>query len=229
MRPLFSLDGVSIDFGRVQALRGCTLQVSAGERLALVGANGSGKSTLLRTLHGLIAPAQGRFSHDASARQAMVFQRPYMLRASVHNNVALGLWLSGMAWRASRLQALAALQRVGLGELARRNAKTLSGGQQQRLALARAWALKPQVLLLDEPTSSLDPAAKREVERLMAEFADAGMTLIFSSHNLGQVKRLASRVIYLEHGRLVADLPTHDFFNGPLPLAAANFLKGELG
>ncbi|MFZ2293596.1 MAG: AAA family ATPase, partial [Polaromonas sp.] len=91
-----------------------------------------------------------------------------------------------------------------------------------------AWALKAQVLLLDEPTSSLDPTAKREVERLMAEFADAGMTLIFSSHNLGQVKRLASRVIYLEQGRLVADLPKVAFFEGPLPAAAENFLKGEL-
>jgi tungstate transport system ATP-binding protein len=104
----------------------------------------------------------------------------------------------------------------------------LSGGQQQRVALARAWALRPQVLLLDEPTASLDPTAKREVERLMAEFADAGMTLVFSSHNLGQVKRLASRVIYLEQGRLLADMPTADFFNGPIPPAAEAFLKGEL-
>ena len=84
-------------------------------------------------------------------------------------------------------------------------------------------------MLLDEPTSSLDPAAKREVETLMAEFAAAGMTLVFSSHNLGQVKRLASRVIYLEQGQILADAPVHDFFNLPLPPAAAQFLKGELG
>ncbi|MEO7159032.1 MAG: phosphate ABC transporter ATP-binding protein [Polaromonas sp.] len=229
MTPIFGLDSVSVNFGRVQALNACTLRVTAGERLALVGSNGSGKSTLLRTLHGLIAPAKGSFQVDARARQAMLFQRPYMLRASVLHNVALGLWLKGEPWKPAKTQALQALKRVGLAELAGRNAKALSGGQQQRVALARAWALKPQVLLLDEPTSSLDPAAKREVERLMAEFADAGMTLIFSSHNLGQVKRLASRVIYLEQGRLVADLPTEAFFNGPLPAAAANFLKGELG
>ncbi|MDO8756205.1 MAG: ATP-binding cassette domain-containing protein, partial [Polaromonas sp.] len=121
-----------------------------------------------------------------------------------------------------------ALARVGLSGVAHRNAKAQSGGQQQRLALARAWALQPQVLLLDEPTASLDPGAKRDVEALMTEFADAGMTLVFSSHNLGQVKRLASRVIYLEHGRLLADRPTHDFFNGPLPLEAEMFVKGEL-
>ena len=229
MTPFFHLDSVSVRFGHVRALSDCTLRITAGERLALVGSNGSGKSTLLRTLHGLILPAAGSVQHAAGACQAMLFQRPYMLRASVLHNVALGLWLGGTPWKAANQQALQALERVGLAGLARRNAKTLSGGQQQRVALARAWAMKPQVLLLDEPTSSLDPAAKREVEGLMAEFADAGMTLIFSSHNLGQVKRLASRVVYLEQGRLVADLPVADFFGGPLPAAAASFLKGELG
>jgi tungstate transport system ATP-binding protein len=228
MTPLFKLDAVSVSFGPIAALTGCSLQVQSGDRLALVGANGSGKSTLLRTLHGLVQPVQGQVQHDRSARQAMLFQRPHLLRATVQNNVALGLWLRGVPWRQARADALQALARVGLAELAPRNAKALSGGQQQRVALARAWALKPQVLLLDEPTSSLDPTAKREVERLMAEFSDAGMTLIFSSHNLGQVKRLASRVIYLEHGKLVADLPTPAFFGGPLPPAAAHFLKGEL-
>ena len=228
MTQLFKLDSVSVSFGPIAALTGCSLRIQAGDRLALVGANGSGKSTLLRCLHGLIQPLQGHIEHDANARQAMLFQRPYLLRASVQNNIALGLWLGGVPWRQARADALEALARVGLAELAPRNAKALSGGQQQRVALARAWALKPQVLLLDEPTSSLDPTAKREVERLMAEFSDAGMTLIFSSHNLGQVKRLASRVIYLEHGRLIADLPTAAFFGGPLPPAAAHFLKGEL-
>ncbi|MFZ2387339.1 MAG: phosphate ABC transporter ATP-binding protein [Polaromonas sp.] len=228
MTPIFNLNSVSVQFGQVRALSACTLRVTAGERLALVGSNGSGKSTLLRTLHGLIKPGAGSFQQDANARQAMLFQRPYMLRASVLHNVALGLWLNGVPWQQAKAQALDALERVGLADLARRNAKALSGGQQQRVALARAWALKAQVLLLDEPTSSLDPTAKREVERLMAEFADAGMTLIFSSHNLGQVKRLASRVIYLEQGRLVADLPKVAFFEGPLPAAAENFLKGEL-
>lgn len=228
MTLIFNLHAITVQFGQLQALTACTLRVKAGERLALVGANGSGKSTLLRTLHGLVRPVVGSFQQDAQARQTMLFQRPYMLRASVLNNVALGLWLKGVPWQQAKEQALQALERVGLADIARRNAKALSGGQQQRVAMARAWALKPQVLLLDEPTSSLDPAAKREVERLMAEFAEAGMTLIFSSHNLGQVKRLASRVIYLEHGHLVADLPTEAFFNGPLPAAAENFLKGEL-
>jgi tungstate transport system ATP-binding protein len=228
MTTLFELQGVGVSYGKVQALKACGLRIQAGERVALVGSNGSGKSTLLRTLHGLVRPSTGSLRVDAAARQAMLFQHPYMLRASAQTNVALGLWLKGVAWKQAKTQALSALERVGLVALAQRNAKALSGGQQQRLALARAWALQPDVLLLDEPTASLDPAAKREVEALMAEFAEAGMTLIFSSHNLGQVKRLASRVMYLEQGRLLADLPTHAFFNGPLPLEAEIFVKGEL-
>ncbi len=228
MSPLFELKAVDVHFGKTRALTACALRIHRGERVALVGANGSGKSTLLRALHGLIRPTLGTLQCDEAVRQAMLFQRPYMLRASALSNVALGLWLKGVGWREARAQALQALARVGLAGVAQRNAKALSGGQQQRLALARAWALKPQVLLLDEPTASLDPAAKREVEALMAEFAETGMTLIFSSHNLGQVKRLASRVMYLEQGRLLADLPTHDFFNGPLPLEAESFVKGEL-
>ncbi|MDO9278675.1 MAG: ATP-binding cassette domain-containing protein [Polaromonas sp.] len=226
---LFKLNAVGVQFGRVNALVDCTLTIGRGERLALVGANGSGKSTLLRHLHGLLPASSGHMLKPVPARQAMLFQRPYMLRTSVQNNVAMGLWLSGMRWGAARQQALVALERVGLVDLALRSGKTLSGGQQQRLALARAWAIKPQVLLLDEPTASLDPTAKREVESLMGEFADAGMTLIFSSHNLGQVKRLASRVIYLEHGHVLADAPVKAFFGGALPPAAAQFLKGELG
>ena len=229
MTTLFNLQSVGVKFGNVCALADCDLHITPGQRVALIGSNGSGKSSLLRVLHGLLRPTSGVMSSDASARQAMLFQRPYMLRASVLHNIALGLWLRGQPWAAAKAQALQALARVGLTDLAARNAKALSIGQQQRVALARAWAVKPQVMLLDEPTASLDPGAKHEVERLMAEFAGSGMTLIFSSHNLGQVKRLASRVIYLEHGRVVADLPTRDFVNGPLPDAAANFLKGELG
>ena len=228
MTLLFDLQKGSVQFGPVQALAACNLHIKAGERLALVGANGSGKSTLLRTLHGLQPLSSGQLQVDAAARQAMLFQRPYMLRASALHNVALGLWLRGTPWRKATCQAIAALERVGLAHLAARPAKSLSGGQQQRVALARAWACKPQVLLLDEPTASLDPSAKREVERLMAGFADDGMTLIFSSHNLGQVKRLASRVIYLEQGVLVADRPVNEFFTGELPAAATAFLKGEM-
>jgi tungstate transport system ATP-binding protein len=232
MSGLMQLKAVDVRFGAVQALRGVDLRVAAGERLALIGSNGSGKSTLLRVLHGLLKPASGSVLRDSAMRQAMLFQRPHMLRASALNNVALGLWIRGARWGQAREEALAALGRVGLGDAAQRNARALSGGQQQRLALARAWSLKPDVLFLDEPTSSLDPHAKREVEALMAEFAQGGMTLVFASHNLGQVKRLATRVVYLEHGRVLADLPVNEFFNGPrlgeTSREADLFVKGEL-
>ena len=227
---VMALQQVGLNFGRFEALRHINLAIHQGERVALVGANGSGKSTLLRVLHGLLPPTQGQRVLCPDCRQAMLFQRPHMLRTSALNNVALGLWLRGTPWGASRTQALAALQRVGLADVAGRNAKALSGGQQQRLALARAWSVQPDVLMLDEPTASLDPHAKRDVEDLVAELGQR-MTLVFSSHNLGQVKRLASRVIYLEQGQVLADLPVNDFFNGEvLPQRhpeAHLFVKGE--
>ena len=238
MNTVVKLLDVGKRYGRshsgVQALQGVTLKIDAGERVALVGSNGCGKSTLLRLLHGLTQPSTGQVVADPTVRQAMLFQRPQLLRLSVQTNLALGPWLAGTPWAEARAQALIALQRVGLLELATRNARHLSGGQQQRVALARAWALQPQVLLLDEPTASLDPQAKRDVESLIHEFAhqSPAMTLVFSSHNLGQVKRLASRVIYLEGGRVLADLPVQEFFNGAvLPSqypAAHQFIKGEI-
>jgi len=240
---LFDLRDVDVDFGNVAALREVSLAIRPGECVALVGANGSGKSTLLRVLHCLLQPTRGQAFCIARKYQAMLFQQPYLLRTSVLNNVALGLWLRGVRWRDASALARPALEKVGMSDLASRNAKALSGGQQQRLAMARAWALQPDVLLLDEPTASLDPHAKREVEQMMLDFvqpkkgivqpfgsqqaADSGPAMVFSSHNLGQVKRLAQRVIYLERGRVVVDLPVDDFFNGSLPEAASLFLKGE--
>jgi tungstate transport system ATP-binding protein len=226
------LKDVALRFGPVAALQGINLRIAAGERVALIGANGSGKSSLLRVLHGLLRPSNGSVLRDGAMRQAMVFQRPYALRASALANVALGPWLRGARWGPAKEQALGALGRVGLAPVALRNARTLSGGQLQRMALARAWVLEPQVLLLDEPTASLDPHAKREVEGLMADFADGGTTLVFASHNLGQVKRLATRVVYMEQGLVLADLPVQAFFNGPLgdtSREAELFVKGELG
>ena len=226
---LIELRSACVRFGAKTALAGVDLAVKRGERIALVGANGSGKSTLLRAAHGLVPLAEGeRIVGDAAPRVAMVFQRPFMLRLSLLANIELGLLLQGVPRAQRRERALHSLQRVGLAAEAKRNARVLSAGQQQRAALARAWTLGPDVLLLDEPTASLDPTAKREVESLIAEFAAQGMTVLMSSHNLGQVKRLASRVLYLEHGRVLADVPTDEFFGGPLPAEAALFLKGEL-
>jgi tungstate transport system ATP-binding protein len=158
----------------------------------------------------------------------MVFQRPFMLRDSLLANIELGLRLQGRPVTECREIAMHALEQVGLAAQSKRPGRALSGGQQQRAALARAWALQPQLLLLDEPTASLDPSAKREVEDLIAGFAAQGITVVMSSHNLGQVKRLSQRVLYLEAGRVLADVTTDHFFHGTLPAEAALFLKGEL-
>ncbi len=244
MRLLFDLKGVSVRFGQLEALKSVDLQILQGQRVALIGSNGSGKSTLLRVLNGLISSKSGQKSGqvsgtvqiDPNLRQAMLFQRPHMLRMSVQANVAMGLWLTGVGWTEAKTRAFEGLARVGLQAEAARSAKTLSQGQQQRVALARAWVVlsdtkKSNALLLDEPTASMDPHAKREVEALMQDFATQNMTLVFSSHNLGQVKRLATHVAYLEHGKLLAYLPVGDFFDADklyaVSPAAYAFLKGE--
>jgi tungstate transport system ATP-binding protein len=222
---------VHLRLGAVDVLQDIDLRLARGERLAVIGTNGSGKSSLLRVLHGLQPPRAGTVWRDPALRQAMVFQRPFMLRASATFNVAVGHWLQGTRWREARAGSAAALEQVGLAAVAHRNARALSAGQQQRLALGRAWSLRPDVLLMDEPTASLDPHAKREVESVMAGFAETDTTLVFASHNLGQVKRLATRVVYLEGGRLLADLPVRDFFDRDL-LARRSpqadlFVRGE--
>ena len=228
---LLALQGASVRFGAVEALREVSLNLHRGERLALVGANGSGKTTLLRLLHGLVPCSSGSRTLAADGPPpvvAMLFQRPFVLSLSVRSNLQVGLWLHGVprAERARRCDE--ALRRVGLEGLAGRQARDLSGGQQQRLALARAWALRPDLLLLDEPTASLDPSAKREIETLIEDIAAEGVTVVMSTHNLGQAKRLAQRVAYLEAGQVVVDLPVNAFFNSVLPPVAAQFLKGEL-
>jgi tungstate transport system ATP-binding protein len=226
-QALVTLSDSAVGFGGVQALRGVNLTLHRGERVALVGANGAGKTTLLRLLHGLV---------DGSGRRqpgplvcAMLFQRPFLLRLSVLRNVTLALWLRGVPRVERRARSMQALARVGLEALAARGARTLSGGQQQRLALARAWALQPDILFLDEPTANLDPSAKREVEALIEQLAADGVTVVMSTHNLGQAKRLCSRVVYLEAGRVLADAPCERFFDRVHPpAAAAAFLKAEL-
>lgn len=226
---LIELHSAAVHFGATVALSGVDLSIRPGERIALVGANGSGKTTLLRALNGLLPLRQGqRRLPGGPLNAAMLFQKPFHLRLSVANNLRLALWLAGVPVDERFDRAEQALQRVGLASMAQRPARELSGGQQQRLALARAWARRPQILFLDEPTASLDPSAKREVETLVEAFAADGMTVVMSTHNLGQAKRLARRVVYLDAGRVAVDLPVAPFFEPRASHAAAAFLKGEL-
>ncbi|MEO6362149.1 MAG: ATP-binding cassette domain-containing protein [Caldimonas sp.] len=227
---IVAVEGASVRFGAVVAVHDATLRVAAGEVMAVVGANGSGKTSLLRLLHGAVGHTGTREMRAAPTIQAMVFQRPFLLRLSVGNNLRVALWLAhrSMSAPARRELAAQALRHVGLLALRNRPARSLSGGEQQRLALARAWAVRPDILVLDEPTANLDPSAKKEVEALLAAFAAEGMTLVMSTHNLGQAKRLASRIVFMDEGRIAADLPTADFFAADAAGRTDLFLKGEL-
>jgi tungstate transport system ATP-binding protein len=217
------LEGVSFR----QIIAPLSLEIAAGPSTIILGANGAGKSVLMRLMHGLLAPSTGSvaWSAEPSRRQAMVFQKPVMLRRSALENVRYALDLAGekndaIAWEA--------LDEVGLRPLAYRPARVLSGGEQQRLALARAWALHPEVLFLDEPTASLDPSATREIEAVIRAFDSSGTKIVMATHNLGQARRLGDEVIYLHQGRVIERAPVETFFSKPATAEAAAFIKGEL-
>jgi tungstate transport system ATP-binding protein len=207
------------------------LTLERGTFTTVLGANGSGKSTLLRLLHGLIAPSAGTIAWGAHRQrpcnQAMVFQRAVLLRRSVAANVRYALRLAGVAAADVRARTDEALADVGLAALADRPARVLSGGEQQRLALARAGALRPDVLFLDEPTASLDPKATRAVEDIVRRIHARGTTVVMSTHNLAQARRLARDVVFLAEGRLAEHTPTTEFFARPRSTEAASFLEGE--
>lgn len=218
------LDGVNLEWGRVGVS-------------VVVGPNGAGKSLLLRIAHGLLRPTRGtvRWLGPAgnqprvlNARQAMVFQRPIMLRRSARANVRYALRAHGLSRSERARRAEEAMARFGLEHLGERSARVLSGGEQQRLALARAWALRPEVLFMDEPTSALDPAAVLAVEKAIRAFVAEGTRVILTTHDLGQVRRLADEVIFLAGGRVRECAPADRFLEAPGTPEGAAFLRGDL-
>jgi tungstate transport system ATP-binding protein len=233
MLPL-ALDQVVFAVGDRRIIDGVSLLLEAGPRTVIVGPNGAGKSVLLRLCHGLLNPTSGTIrwasleSPGGPRRQAMVFQRPVLLRRTAVANVAYALAIAGVP-RAQRIQrALDALRRVGLGHLAKHPARVLSGGEQQRLALARAWALSPEVLFLDEPTASLDPGATQEIEKSIAAVHASGTKIVLVTHNLGQARRLGDEILFLHQGRIAERAPADRFFKQPGSREAAQFMEGEL-
>lgn len=227
------VEALGFAIGGVTVLRDIGFTLRAGAPTLIVGPNGAGKSVLLRLLHGLLAPTTGRIDWAvppaaARRRQAMVFQRPVMLRRTALANAIYPLVLSGLSLAEARALATATLDRFGLLPLAERPARRLSGGEQQRLALARAAALGPEVLFLDEPCASLDPAATRQVEAIIAAIAAGGTKVVMTTHELAQARRLAGEILLLHHGRLVEQAPAERFFTTPATPEAAAFLRGDL-
>jgi len=218
--------------GGVAILERITLTLAAGAPTLLIGPNGAGKTTLLRAAMGLIPLTSGFVTwggREASApkQRAIVFQRPVMLRRSTAGNVRYALAAAGVprAARAARTDRL--LQEVGLAGLAQRPARRLSGGEQQRLALARASALEPEVLFLDEPTASLDPPSSRAVEGIVESIHASGTTIVMTTHSLAQAKRLADTVVFLAAGRVTECTDAARFFKAPRSREARTFIEGE--
>jgi tungstate transport system ATP-binding protein len=225
-----TVDNLSFTVDGRTLLDGVSFTLPRGGVTAIIGPNGAGKSLTLRLCHGLITPTGGtlRWQHEVphgrANRHAMVFQRPVMLRRSGLANIAHALAAAGGDDAAVR--AVQALERFGLGALADRPARLLSGGEQQRLA--RAWALEPELLFLDEPTSQLDPGATRQIEEIIRSLATEGMTILMTTHDLGQARRLSGRVLFLNKGRLVEDAPSDSFFTAPSTPEARAFIAGDL-
>jgi tungstate transport system ATP-binding protein len=227
-----SIEGLSFMADGRRVLEGVAARIATPGITAVIGANGAGKSVLLRLIDGLIAPNAGaiRFGRRDAAmvRRGFVFQKTALLRASVAQNVALALAPLALARTERARRVDAALLRVGLASRAKDPARRLSGGEQQRLGLARAWVIEPELLLLDEPTASLDPGATEEVERLVRIMADARVKVILVSHNLAQVARLAEDVLVLSKGRVVEHGSVHQVLRHPVDAETRAYLKGEL-
>jgi tungstate transport system ATP-binding protein len=227
------LQETSVSIGRVTMLERISLRLEPGAPTVLVGPNGSGKTTLIRLGMGLCSPTAGSVTwggrtQSPGDRRAMVFQRPIMLRRTAAANVAFALATVGMNRKERSTRAADLLRRVGLEGLAFRPARRLSGGEQQRLALARALARDPEILFLDEPTASLDPAATKAVEDIVRSIVDCGITIVMATHDLGQARRLAGDIVFLVRGRIVEHAPAERFFTSPATPEAAAFQRGDL-
>jgi len=228
------VDGLGFRANGQVLLRDVSFTVNRGRRVVLMGPNGAGKSLTLRLCHGLEAPSSGQVrwrganGADPRTHQAMVFQRPILLRRSAAANIDYALAVRGApaAERPGRVRAALAL--VGLEALADRPARVLSGGERQLLALARAAALKPEMVFLDEPTASLAPAAAKRVEAAIRQIHQDGATLLMTTHDLGQARRLADEILFLHDGRLIEHGPAADFFAAPKTPEARAYLNGEL-
>lgn len=226
---------LSLEAGGRRLIDSIDLKVEKPGITVILGPNGAGKSLLLRLAHGLVVPTEGTIlwggrpmDDEIRRRQAMVFQKPVLLRRTSAANITYALGLRGIARSERDSRARQALELAGLERHAFTPARVLSGGEQQRLCLARALSLDPEVLLLDEPTASLDPASTLAIERLLIGAKHRGIKVIVVTHDVGQARRLAQDVIFLHHGRLIEHQPAGGFFEHPESDTARDFIAGGL-
>ena len=201
----------------------------------ILGPNGAGKSLLLRTLCGLVQPDRGRVTWGGASparalalRVGIVFQTPMLLRRSALANIVYALRLAGVPWRERKALAITALDHAGLAGLAHAPARLLSGGEQQRLQVVRAMSVAPDVLFLDEPTASADPASTAAVEDLVRQAAANGTKIVLVTHDLGQARRMAEDVIFMNRGQIVERAPAAGFFHEPQSAPARAYLAGQI-
>lgn len=232
--PIEAQDLVFEAGGR-RLIDGIDLRLDAGRRTVIIGPNGAGKSLLLRLLHGLLDPSAGSVlwhgrpaTAETRRRQGMVFQRPVLLRRSVTANMHHALRAHGCSRPDAHERAAHWLQRADLSDVADQPARLLSGGEQQRLAVARALSLDPDVLFLDEPTASLDPASTLAIESLIQAAADSGTKVVFVTHDMGQARRFADEVLFVYRGRIETAGRAPDFFEAPDSSKAIAFLEGRI-
>lgn len=213
------------NFGRFEALRGVDLEVNKGEVIAIVGPSGSGKSTFVRTLNGIESIDRGTI--EVQGRSAMVFQSfglfPHM--RVLDNLILAPMKVLRLSRESATEEALRLLTRVGLADQAHKFPGELSGGQQQRVAIARSLAIRPDILLFDEPTSSLDPEMIGEVLAVIREVAGQGITMLVVTHELQFARDVSDRVVFFDEGQIREDSPPELFFSRPQTERAQRFLK----
>ena len=222
---VLELHGVSVRRGDKLILGPIDFAISVGERWVVLGPNGAGKTTLLKLLAGLIQPDTGTVQFSFASKTALVLHHTPMIKASTWANLALVKEVDNAI---TDKEIEYALKQVGLSELAQTPSHRLSAGERQKLCLTRAILQKPNLILLDEPTANLDPNSTEQVEEMIRKFNDNGADVLFSSHQLAQVQRLAQYILFIDQGELKEKGPAGPFFSNPQTTSAKRYLHQEL-